>query len=305
MEDFLRERKKILGDSAALLVTLRSEGVEFKTIEEAKPHLEQRRAEFLDEYCTKPLLQAAEGHIPHIAVSTKSHYGLEPTISELVKITTSEIERYIKDDPSYTVVAERPSIERDAPYYIAAMAQRASIEAKVNLTVVLAKKRYWRSFGAGLKFSSDKVEEYLLAIHLDIIQVWNFNDPEMALQSDDFKAALLDASNLGVRDIEVARTAIFQIIAKRFMAYITDVIYVMRILFILVPQGPITSQDVALALKVYEKSTYRNRVHSEIHDFSAGVMLPGGRDVVLDKIEVLIRRYNITDEEVSRLRGSD
>ncbi|KAH0834218.1 hypothetical protein J3R83DRAFT_11531 [Lanmaoa asiatica] len=151
MEDFLRERKKILGDipivialtkldllDSALLPALRSEGAVFKTMEDAKPLLEPRRAKFLDQYCTQPLLRAAEGDIPHVAVSTKSRYGLEPTISELVKITTSEIERYIKADPSYSSVTERPSIERDAPYYLAGMAQRASIKAKVDLTIAYA-----------------------------------------------------------------------------------------------------------------------------------------------------------------------
>lgn len=87
------------------------------------------------------------------------------------------------------------------------------------------------------------------------------------------------------------------------MAYITDMIYVMRILFVLAPHRPITSRDVALALEVYNRSAYRNRVHLEIRDFSTTlVMLPGGRDMVLEKIEVLIRRFSITDEEVSRVR---
>ncbi|KAH0834900.1 hypothetical protein J3R83DRAFT_10546 [Lanmaoa asiatica] len=55
---------------------------------------------------------------------------------------------------------------------------------------------------------------------------------------------------------------------KRFMTYIADLIYIMKIPFILAPQGSVTSQDVALALKVYKRSTYRNRVHLEIRDVS-------------------------------------
>lgn len=87
------------------------------------------------------------------------------------------------------------------------------------------------------------------------------------------------------------------------MAYIADLIYVMKILFILAPQGSITSQDVALAVNIYEKSTYRNRVHLEIRDFSVTLILPGGRDAVMEKIEELIRRYSITDKEVAELRS--
>lgn len=64
--------------------------------------------------------------------------ALGATISQLVKTTTSEIERYVRADPTYTVTAQRSSLERDAPVYIAGMAQRASIEAKVDLTIAYA-----------------------------------------------------------------------------------------------------------------------------------------------------------------------
>ncbi|KAG8215358.1 hypothetical protein J3R82DRAFT_8955 [Butyriboletus roseoflavus] len=359
VEEFLRDREKILGNipivvvltkvdllDGMLLQTLRNEGVEFKSVEEAQPKLEPRKSEFLERYCTQPLVQAAgRRDIPRVAVSTKSGFRLEPTISELVKTTTSEIERYLKADLAYAAAAERPSIERNAPLYIAGMAQRASIETKVDLTIALGKKRYWTNLGASFKFSEEKVKEYLLVIHQDIIQVWNFNDLEMALQSDNFKAALLETSNLGVHDILDGAAALgpvtplvaalsglitdligvsvalpivagvvlaklcseiyksSQTIVKRFMAYITDLIYVMRILFIMAPKGSVTSRDVALAVEVYNRSAYRNRVHLEIKDFGTNlVMLPGGRDQVLERIEVLIRRYSISDEEVSHVR---
>ena len=96
-------------------------------------------------------------------------------------------------------------------------------------------------------------------------------------------------------------TGVRKTIVKRFMAYIVDLIYVMKILFVLAPRGSMTSQDVALALKVYEKSAYRNRVHLEIRDFSAG--FPPGRNSVIEKIEVLIGRFEITDKEVVELRS--
>ncbi|KAG8215530.1 hypothetical protein J3R82DRAFT_9183 [Butyriboletus roseoflavus] len=314
VEEFLRDREKILGNipivvvltkvdllDGMLLQTLRNEGVEFKSVEEAQPKLEQLRSEFLEQYCTQPLVRAAgRRDIPRVAVSTKSGFRLEPTISELVKTTTSEIERYIKADPAYATAAEQPSIERNAPLYIAGMAQRVSIETKVDLTIALAKKRYWTILGSSLRFSDDKVKENLLAPHQDIIQVWNFNDPEMALLGDAFKAALLETSDLGVADNSKSSPTI----AKRFMTYIADLIYVMKILIIIVPQGSVTSRDVALALQVYEESTYRTRVHLEIKDFSTDfTMLPGRRDRVLEKLEMLVRRYSITDEEVSRVRA--
>lgn len=87
------------------------------------------------------------------------------------------------------------------------------------------------------------------------------------------------------------------------MAYIVDLTYVMKILFILAPEGSITSEDAARALEVYEKSPYRNLVHFEIRDFCAHFVAVPGRDAVMEEIELLINRYSITDKEVIRLRG--
>lgn len=87
------------------------------------------------------------------------------------------------------------------------------------------------------------------------------------------------------------------------MIYIIDLTYVLKILFILALQGSVTSRDIALALEVYNRSMYSNYVHfKSCAAFRASsVMLSGGHDAVVDKIEVLTRQFNITDEEVSRL----
>lgn len=74
-----------------------------------------------------------------------SGFKLEPTVSELVRTTTSEIERYLKDDPAYAAAAEQSSIERNAPLYIAGMAQRASIETNVDLTIAYALYHHFQS----------------------------------------------------------------------------------------------------------------------------------------------------------------
>lgn len=48
-----------------------------------------------------------------------------------------------------------------------------------SITVLSVSLGYWKNLGASVSFSSDKVKDYLLVIHQDIIKGWNFNDPEM------------------------------------------------------------------------------------------------------------------------------
>lgn len=78
-------------------------------------------------------------------MAARSGAGLELTLSELVKTTTFEIERCVKADLAYAAAAEQPRIERNAPLYIAGMAQRTSIEAKVDLTIAYAPYHHFQS----------------------------------------------------------------------------------------------------------------------------------------------------------------
>lgn len=43
----------------------------------------------------------------------ESEFGLEPTLTELLKVTTSKIEKYIRADPSYALLTGQPSITRE------------------------------------------------------------------------------------------------------------------------------------------------------------------------------------------------
>lgn len=65
-----------------LLQTLRSQGIAFKSVEEAQSELEPRRKQFLEQYCMQPLQRAAaaaggDGVIPMIpCVAVSSMYSM-------------------------------------------------------------------------------------------------------------------------------------------------------------------------------------------------------------------------------------
>jgi hypothetical protein len=91
---------------------------------------------------------------------------------------------------------------------------------------------------------------------------------------------------------------------KIVMAYIVDLICVMQIIFILASRKRVSPETAVLALRAYEKP--RRNVHLWVNEFDGGLgVLPGGRDHVLEKIEMLIWCHSVADHEIEELRGND
>ena len=89
---------------------------------------------------------------------------------------------------------------------------------------------------------------------------------------------------------------------KILMAYIVDLICVMQIVFLLASRDRVTPKTAALALRAYEEKP-KKFVHLWVDGFDGNLgVLPGGRDLVLEKIEMLIWRYSIADHEIEGLR---
>ena len=85
------------------------------------------------------------------------------------------------------------------------------------------------------------------------------------------------------------------------MAYIVDLICVMQAIFLIASGDRVTSQTTAYAVRAYEKS--RKIVHLLVDEFDGRLgVFPGGRDPVLEKIEALIWRHSIPDQEIEELR---
>ena len=95
---------------------------------------------------------------------------------------------------------------------------------------------------------------------------------------------------------------------KVLIAYIVDLICVVQVVFILTAGGvdSVTRERVAIALRAYEKPRKVVHLLTEAFDGKQGI-LPGGRDLVLEKIEELIWRHSIADHEIEELkrRGSE
>jgi len=86
--------------------------------------LENFKSKYMDEHCIKPLHQAAGNDVTHATVSTLDGYS--KSLSDLLKATE-------KNMVDYNV--------GEAPRVMAAIAQRISIEEKIELSISIGKKK--------------------------------------------------------------------------------------------------------------------------------------------------------------------
>ncbi|KAJ7265512.1 hypothetical protein C8J57DRAFT_1329869 [Mycena rebaudengoi] len=69
---------------------------------------------------------------------------------------------------------------------VSANAQRANAEVKINNSIELGMKRYWKGLASSTKFLDWKFETCLTALHEEITDSWNFNDPANLLNGPKF-----------------------------------------------------------------------------------------------------------------------
>ncbi|KAF5356472.1 hypothetical protein D9757_012476 [Collybiopsis confluens] len=73
-----------------------------------------------------------------------------------------------------------------------ALAQRASVDGKIDACIEVGRRKYWRGLASSLHFPGKSLKQCLDRIHDDMIDVWNFNDPDKLLKSQDFKIIMAD-----------------------------------------------------------------------------------------------------------------
>ncbi|KAH9162499.1 hypothetical protein EDB89DRAFT_637162 [Lactarius sanguifluus] len=72
-----------------------------------------------------------------------------------------------------------------------AAAQQIHAQQKVNFSINEGFKKYWINLGKSTVFPGHILSDCLLRIHLDIIEVWNFYDPEQLLSGAQFRENMI------------------------------------------------------------------------------------------------------------------
>ncbi|KAF8879741.1 hypothetical protein BD779DRAFT_1125575 [Infundibulicybe gibba] len=130
----------------------------------------------LNRTCLIPLQRATchlSAPLSSVMVSTQMPSGpAGDTLKKLMEVTTEHIHSSV--------------------YIIWALAQRVDVDMKIEASIRIGKHKYWRGLASGLFFNGKTLKSCLDVIHRDIIAIWNFCDDEEYLQSDEFKAMIVE-----------------------------------------------------------------------------------------------------------------
>ncbi|KAF8888607.1 hypothetical protein BD779DRAFT_1523915 [Infundibulicybe gibba] len=129
--------------------------------------------EALEELCISRLRDATRGRatpVPFTKVSISDQKQYKNTLMELVELTQKHVD--------------------EAVWLIWAFAQRSSAEIKIRASIEVGKRKYWRSLTSSVTFGKRTLKKCLDAIHQDIVRIWNFNDHQRYLESDEFRALM-------------------------------------------------------------------------------------------------------------------
>ncbi|KAJ7487980.1 hypothetical protein FB451DRAFT_1226117 [Mycena latifolia] len=103
--------------------------------------------------------------IPRVEVSVKN--GFRDTLDRLVALTEKEVKGTMS--------------------YIWAASQRPSVDLKVEASIRIGRKKYWRGLSTSLNIPGNSLTKWLDVVLRDIISCWGFDDPQDLLESNLFK----------------------------------------------------------------------------------------------------------------------
>ncbi|KIK56264.1 hypothetical protein GYMLUDRAFT_263753 [Collybiopsis luxurians FD-317 M1] len=150
-----------------LVRKLEKEAVEDVDDERLEELVRQKAEGIFERTCVRPLMAITTNH-SYVKVSNSERY--RNTLIHLVDETRNRLD--------------------DRMWILWALAQRASVDEKIDACIAVGKRKYWRGLAASLHFPGRNLKECLHRIHDDIIDVWNFSDPKAFLKSHEFKVLM-------------------------------------------------------------------------------------------------------------------
>ncbi|KAG2125445.1 hypothetical protein DEU56DRAFT_570816 [Suillus clintonianus] len=131
----------------------------------------------LQDICFEPLKKFAGPNIPHAVVSTKEKY--EETMAHLIQMTEVRVREHVSAEASA----------------MSSIAQRVDPDLKIEESIRVGKRRYWKALASSTAFQSRRMQDCLDVLHTDIVTVWNFRDTHDYLNSSEFKTLMVNMVN--------------------------------------------------------------------------------------------------------------
>lgn len=263
--DKLLDRIELTLDESTL------EGLSDEAIEE----LVKKEADAeLHNICIRPLKKAGGPDIPHVAISTKE--GHKETLAHLILMTEHCVRQHVGLEASELLMT--------------AFAQRDPVALKINASIEVGKRTYWKALTSSISFTNRTMWDCLNTLHTDIVAVWKFHDPHRYLYSLQFRTLMANM-------VEVSRTVI-----QRFMAYLVDLSLILQTVYLVSKRQEVTRRAIKLAVASYLASSVRGEVHTWIQGYDRGLTFleRADRDT-LDKVIEVMQFYSIDAAQMSEL----
>ncbi|KAI6032353.1 hypothetical protein BKA83DRAFT_4213108 [Pisolithus microcarpus] len=314
-EAFLRMREEVLGSTPTIIVFTKHDRLA-SFMRQKMPNDPEVGKLYVQEYCIHPIQEfTGDKAIAHVAVCSKPKH--EQGLEELIRITQDKVSQSFALDNQVSPVP-----------LAAAGAQRMLPTLKIDLSIDVGKQRYWKALGTSANFPGHKMQDCLGVIHTDIVAVWNYYDPCLYLDSDQFRKLMinmvekvdapagsthqpsrsdsLDGSSGGIPLVALAPIILpmdalatlgrwvyetyqrLQGVPTKFMAYIVDLTHVLEILFALTA-GMRAKKLTRRAIKLAYKAYHGSEWMRLTHtDIRSFQGWTTARDAVLDKITSMI-----------------
>ncbi|KAJ7015957.1 hypothetical protein C8F04DRAFT_1168290, partial [Mycena alexandri] len=98
------------------------------------------------------------------------------------------------------LVSTTQTLLQGTPWFLSAISQRASAREKIDGSIKIGMKKYWRGLAASTSFPGFTLEKCLATIHSDITESWNFNDPDDLLNTEPFLTKAKALSHVVIPD---------------------------------------------------------------------------------------------------------
>ncbi|KAG2125429.1 hypothetical protein DEU56DRAFT_824995 [Suillus clintonianus] len=139
-----------------------------------KQLIKDKADKHLKEICIDPLEKFAGSDIPHATVSTGT--GHEESLARLIQITEERVCEHVASEASV----------------MTSIAQRVDPGLKIKASIDVGKRRYWKTLASCASFQDRTTLDCLRVLHVDIVAVWNFHDPNEYLESKEFKTMVVN-----------------------------------------------------------------------------------------------------------------
>lgn len=237
----------------------------------------------LRKYCFEPLEKLIGESILYMAVSVQERY--KNTLVDLVQLTFDNVKNHFS----------KKAME---------FAQKVNPSLKIDGSIEVGRSKYWASLASSANFLGKTLPQCLDELHTDIVAIWNFNDPSMNLQSQEFKILMSNMVNDISPGLFGKAPGAFRMrkTLMLFMAYTVDFTLVMQHIFILVRGEDLATSRrmIKLAYMAYNNSDLKSKAHIMIKDHAKNTnpIARGARDTTIDKIVEIISLFRIDSADL-------